>query len=160
MPRTSQISLGPTGETVYAVFSCGFSNRNVLRMEDTMALFNFEKKKEEKKTSACTCSCSCPTSEAEKITNDCCPNLKEEKICCVKVLGAGCKSCHEQYENAKQAVKDMGLSIEVEYITDMKKVMQYGVMSMPAIVVNEKVVSMGKVLKAADVVALMHKLGF
>ena len=160
MPRTSQISLGPTRETVYAVFSCGFSNRNVLRMEDTMALFNFEKKKEEKKTSACTCSCSCPTSEAEKITNDCCPNLKEEKICCVKVLGAGCKSCHEQYENAKQAVKDMGLSIEVEYITDMKKVMQYGVMSMPAIVVNEKVVSMGKVLKAADVVALMHKLGF
>lgn len=67
---------------------------------------------------------------------------------------------HEQYENAKQAVKDMGLSVEVEYITDMQKVMEYGVMSMPALVVNEKVVAMGKVLKAADVVALLHKLGF
>lgn len=81
-------------------------------------------------------------------------------LCCIKVLGAGCKSCHEQYENAKQAVKDMGLDLEIEYITDMQNVMEYGVMSMPALVVNEKVVSMGKVLKAADVVALLHKLGF
>ena len=53
-----------------------------------------------------------------------------------------------------------GLDLEVEYITDMEKVMGYGVMSMPAIVVNEKVVSMGKVLKTADVEKLLHKLGF
>lgn len=124
-----------------------------------MALLNFVKKKEEKKTPVCACSCGCPTSESEKITNNCCPEAKDG-ICCIKVLGAGCKSCHELYENAKQAVKDMGLSVEVEYITDMQKVMEYGVMSMPAIVVNEKVVAMGKVLKATDVVALLHKLGF
>ena len=116
-----------------------------------MALFNFGKKKEEeKKTPACACSCGCAASEAESITNDCCPDLKEGEICCIKVL-AGCKSCHEQFEYTKQAVKDMGLSVEVEYITDMQKVMEYGVMSMPALVVNEKVVAMGKVLKAADV---------
>ena len=126
-----------------------------------MALFNFGKKKEEeKKTPACACSCGCAASEAESITNDCCPDLKEGESCCIKVLGAGCKSCHEQFEYTKQAVKDMGLSVEVEYITDMQKVMEYGVMSMPALVVNEKVVAMGKVLKAADVVALLHKLGF
>ena len=124
-----------------------------------MALLNFVKKKEEKKTPVCACSCGCPTSESEKITNNCCPEAKDG-IWCIKVLGAGCKSCHELYENAKQAVKDMGLSVEVEYITDMQKVMEYGVMSMPAIVVNEKVVAMGKVLKATDVVALLHKLGF
>ena len=41
----------------------------------------------------------------------------------------------------------------------MEKVMAYGVMAMPAIVVNEKVVSMGKVLKAADVENLLQKLG-
>ena len=125
-----------------------------------MALFNFGKKKdEEAKTPACACSCGCSTSEADKITNDCCPEAKDG-ICCIKVLGAGCKSCHELYENAKQAAKSMGLSVEVEYITDMPKVMQYGVMSMPAIVVNEKAVSQGKVLKAADVENLLHKLGF
>lgn len=81
------------------------------------------------------------------------------KIKSIKVLGAGCKSCHQQYENVKEAVKAMGLSVEVEYITDMEKVMSYGVMRMPALVVNEKVVSMGKVLKAADVVNLLRKSG-
>ena len=126
-----------------------------------MALFNFGKKKEEeKKTQASACSCGCSDGEADSITSDCCPEIKEGEICCIKVLGAGCKSCREQYENAKQAVKDMGLSVEVEYITDMQKVMEYGVMSMPALVVNEKVVAMGKVLKAADVVVLLRKVWY
>lgn len=125
-----------------------------------MALFNFGKKKEEeKKATACACSCGCPTSEAKEITNGCCPDLKEGEICCIKVLGSGCKNCHTLLENTKEAVKTMGLSVEVEYITDMQKVMEYGVMNMPALVVNEKVISMGKVLKATDVVALLHKLG-
>lgn len=48
----------------------------------------------------------------------------------------------------------------MEYITDLQKVVGYGAMSMPALVVNEKVVAMGKVLKAADVEKLLHKLGF
>ena len=60
----------------------------------------------------------------------------------------------------KKAVEACNLIVEVEYITDMQKVMEYGVMSMPAIVVNEKVVSMGKVLKAADVEKLLRKSGF
>lgn len=124
-----------------------------------MALFNFGKKKEEEKKSP-SCSCSRSANEAENSTAECCSDLKEGEMCCIKVLGAGCKSCHEQYENAKQAVKDMGLSVEVEYITDMQKVMEYGVMSMPALVVNEKVVAMGKVLKAADVVDLLQKISF
>lgn len=124
-----------------------------------MSLFSFGKKKEEKKVTVCACNCGCPASEATEITNACCPEAKDG-ICCVKVLGAGCSSCHTQYENAKEAVKNMGLDIEVEYITDMQKVMEYGVMSMPAIVVNEKVVSMGKVLKASEVEKLFHKLGF
>lgn len=124
-----------------------------------MALFNFGKKKEEKKTPVPTCSCGCLTSETEQITNDCCLEAKEG-ICCIRVLGAGCKSCHQQYENAKQAVKNMGLSIEIEYITDLQKVMEYGVMSMPALVVNEKVIAMGKVLKANEVVTLLRKLGY
>lgn len=120
-----------------------------------MALFNFGKKKsEEKKAPACKCTCS--ASEAGKITNDRCSEDKNG-ICCIKVLGAGCRSCREQYEYAKEAVKKMGLSAEVEYITDMQKVMKYGVMSMPAIVVNEKVVAMGKVLKANEVAALLQK---
>ena len=124
-----------------------------------MSLFHFGKKKEEKNASACACTCGCQTSEAREIANDCCPEAKDG-ICCIKVLGAGCKSCHELYENAKEAVKALGLPVEVEYINDMQKVMEYGVMSMPAVVVNEKVVSTGKVLKAADVEKLLRKSGF
>lgn len=125
-----------------------------------MALFGIGKKTEEEaKAPACCCSGDCPPNEATEIVSECCGEAVDG-ICCIKVLGAGCKSCHEQYENAQAAVKNMGLSVEVEYITDMEKVMGYGVMSMPAIVVNEKVASMGKVLKAADVEKLLHKLGF
>ena len=129
-----------------------------------MALFNFGKKKEEKKSCCCgsevkaeqTAGCCCGSEAKEE--NTCC-GAPVDGICCIKVLGAGCKTCHEQYENAKAAVAALGLSIEVEYITDMEKVMEYGVMSMPAIVVNDKVVSMGKLLKAADVEKLLRKLG-
>lgn len=77
----------------------------------------------------------------------------------IKVLGAGCASCHAQFENAKKAVEKMGISVEVEYVTDLQKIMEYGVMSMPALVVNEKVVSMGKVLKPADVEKILQESG-
>ena len=83
-----------------------------------------------------------------------------ESLVNIKVLGSGCKACHALYENTKEAVKNAGLSVEVEYITDLEKIMEYGVMSMPGLVVNEKVVSMGKVLKVADVEKLLHKLGY
>ena len=135
-----------------------------------MALFNFGKKKEVKKETGCCCGSTAPKAEeigcccgsAPKADNStsCCCGSSAKGISSIKILGAGCKSCHDQYENAKTAVKAMGLSVEVEYITDMEKVMAYGVMSMPAIVVNEQVVSMGKVLKAADVEKLLHKLGY
>ena len=130
-----------------------------------MALFNFGKKKEEKKVT--TCCCGSVDNKAEE--NNCCcgseSNVDVASSCCcgknvIKVLGAGCKNCHDLFESSKTAVETMGLNIEVEYVTDMEKIMGYGVMSMPALVVNEKVVSMGKVLKAADVEKLLRKVGF
>lgn len=123
-----------------------------------MALFNFGKKKEETKAPGCACSCGCVTGEATEVVNTCCSETVNG-ICCIKVLGSGCKNCHALLEASKEAVKNMGLSIEVEYVTDMEKIMEYGVMRMPALVVNKQVVSMGKVLKADDVEKLLHKLG-
>ena len=132
-----------------------------------MALFNFGKKKEEEKPSCCcgsapktadSAGCCCG-SEPKADAAPCCCGAPVEGICCVKVLGLGCRNCHVMLEATKEAVQNMGLNIEVEYVTDMEKIAQYGVMRMPALVVNEKVVSMGKVLKAADVELLLHKLG-
>lgn len=119
----------------------------------------FGRKKDETKAPACACQCGCPTEEATNIKSTCCPEA-EQGICCIKVLGMGCKSCRQQYEYAKETVKNMGLAIEVEYINDLEKVMAYGAMSMPAIVVNETVVSMGKVLNPSEFEKLLHKLGF
>ena len=73
----------------------------------------------------------------------------------IKVLGSGCKSCHQLYDNALKAVE--GLGIEVEYITDLQKIMEYGAMSMPALVVNEQLVLSGKVLKPAEIVKIIGK---
>ena len=121
-----------------------------------MSLFN--KKNKETKIPACACNAGCPTSEATeiKLEKECCGKTVDG-ICCIKVLGSGCKSCHALLEAAEEAVRSMGLTIEVEYVTDMEKIMQYGVMSMPALVVNEQVVSMGKVFKVNEVETFLKK---
>ena len=113
-----------------------------------MALFNLGKKNEEKKPCCCQ-------SNAEKSGSGC--QGSGEAVRSIKVLGAGCPACHTQYENVKEAVKNLSLKVEVEYITDMQKVTEYGVMSMPAIVVNEKVLTQGKVLKASYIEKLLDK---
>lgn len=135
-----------------------------------MGLFNLGKNKGTEKAPSCACntpveevkteSCCCggQSSDAEAENCDCVDASKG--IQNIKVLGAGCKSCHEMYENTKKATEAVGIDVEVEYVTDMEKVMTYGIMSMPGLVVNEKVVSMGKVLKPADIEKLFHKLGF
>lgn len=115
-----------------------------------MALFG--KKKDEVKTEP---TCCCGGAEEVKTEVTSCCGEKVNGVCCIKVLGAGCKSCHEQYENAKEAVENLGLNVEVEYITDMEKVMSYGVMSMPAFLVNDKIVSVGKVLKPKEIEKLL-----
>lgn len=115
-----------------------------------MAFFVRVKKKEEKKATP-SCCCNAPQSGEPE---NCCEKV-QGKIVSIKVLGAGCKSCGTLFENAKQAVNTMGLGTEVEYITDMQKIMEYGVMRMPALVVNEKVVSQGKVLKPTEITKLL-----
>lgn len=120
-----------------------------------MSLFGFGKKKAlETKTPACACSVS--ATEKTGIVSDCCSEVTGS-ICCIKVLGSGCASCHTFYENVKAAVKEMGITVDTEYVTDLQTVMEYGVMSMPALVVNNKVVSMGKILKAGEIQKLLHK---
>ena len=128
-----------------------------------MALFGFGKKKEEKKAHACCCGSepkaqetTCCCGSAPKAEETSCSCGCKGGICSIKVLGAGCKSCHQQYEYAREAVSNLGLNVEVEYITDMEKIMEYGVMSMPAIVVNDKVAAFGKVLKTAEVEKLLR----
>ena len=116
-----------------------------------MALFG--KKKEEKKEGTPCCCCSGEQTIGE--TASTCCGEKVDSICCIKVLGSGCKACHQLYDNTIKAVERMG--IEVEYITNLQKIMEYGAMSMPALVVNEKLVSSGKTLKSAEILKIIGK---
>ena len=69
----------------------------------------------------------------------------------VKVLGGGCSKCDTLLENAKEAVAKVGIEAEVEYITDFAVIASYGIMSTLALIVDEKIVSMGKVLKSTEI---------
>ena len=57
----------------------------------------------------------------------------------IKVLGSGCSRCKKALELVNKVVKDNGLDAKVEYIDDIMKIMEYNVMSTPAIVVNNEV---------------------
>lgn len=69
----------------------------------------------------------------------------------VKVLGGGCSKCETLLANTKEAIANAKIEAEVEYITDFAVIGSYGIMSMPALIVDEKIVSMGKVLKSSDI---------
>ncbi len=124
--------------------------------EFTMAIFGFGKKKavEQEKS---TCGCPCGHSvEAKAGQNVPCGGVGE-KIHTVAVLGSGCSSCHALWENTKEAVKALALPVEVGYVTDLSQIAAYGVMQLPALVVNDQVVSAGRVLKSEDVEKLLQK---
>lgn len=75
----------------------------------------------------------------------------------VKVLGSGCRMCRTLLQNTEKAVSALNLPADIEYVTDMERVAQYGVMSTPALVVGGQVVSMGRVLTPEEVQALLKK---
>lgn len=70
----------------------------------------------------------------------------------IKILGSGCKNCVSLYDNTMEALKQMDLEANVTKLTDFKEIMAYGVMKTPAIVVDEKVVSSGKVLSTKEII--------
>lgn len=69
----------------------------------------------------------------------------------IKVLGTGCPSCKKLEANVRTAISEAGVEASVEKVEDLQKIMEYGVMSTPALVVDEKVVAKGKVLSVGDI---------
>ena len=73
----------------------------------------------------------------------------------IKILGTGCPSCKELFETTQQAVSELGIEAKVVKEEDMVKIMQYNVFSVPAVVIDEKVVSVGKKLSLEQVKNLL-----
>jgi small redox-active disulfide protein 2 len=69
----------------------------------------------------------------------------------IKVLGSGCANCKRVEQIARKAVSDMALEAEVIKVTDYPAIMAYNILSTPGLVINEKVVSSGRIPTPAEV---------
>lgn len=77
--------------------------------------------------------------------------------CYAKVLGSGCSKCNTLSEHTKEALKQLNMDTCIQKITDFTEIAKWGVMSTPALVLGEKVVSMGKVLTVEEIKHLITK---
>lgn len=73
----------------------------------------------------------------------------------IEILGTGCKKCDELEAKVKQAVAKSGKFVQIEKVADLQKIMAYGVMSTPGLVIDGEVKSTGKVLSTAEILALL-----
>ena len=75
----------------------------------------------------------------------------------IKILGSGCKNCVTLADNTKAALTELGVETEIEKVTDFAEIAKYGVMLTPGLVIDEKVVAYGKVLKPQDIAKIIEK---
>lgn len=73
----------------------------------------------------------------------------------IKILGTGCPSCIRLENNVKLALDKSEIKANVSKITDIAKIMEYGVMSTPALVINEEIVSYGRVNDVNEIIDLI-----
>lgn len=97
-----------------------------------------------KKVSTCSCGGNC---DSNKVENE---NAR------IKILGSGCAKCNELENSVKIALNDLNINDEVSHVKDFAKIAGYGVMSTPALVIDETVVSMGKVLSVDEVKKILE----
>ncbi len=69
----------------------------------------------------------------------------------IKILGSGCKKCKALAQNTEAAAKAASIEINIEKITDIVDIARFGIMSTPGLVIDDKVVSTGKVLNVAQI---------
>lgn len=73
----------------------------------------------------------------------------------IKVLGPGCMNCKKLAENAKEAVKELGIDATIEKVENFKDILAYGVMKTPGLVVDEQVKVMGRVVTVEEIKKLL-----
>jgi small redox-active disulfide protein 2 len=84
-------------------------------------------------------------------------NKQEDKTMIkLKVLGGGCPKCHALENNSQEAIKELNIDAEVELITDQSIITSYGIAMTPALVIDEEVVSAGKLLTKDKVIDILR----
>lgn len=127
-------------------------------------------RKKEKREKECTCGGNCePVKMKEVKETSCCDvndspenaekSEEKRKEKGIKILGSGCSKCVALEKSAREALVELNVEEQIDHITDFSQIASYGVMSTPALVINGKVVSYGKVLNKDEVKDLFEQNG-
>jgi small redox-active disulfide protein 2 len=73
----------------------------------------------------------------------------------IKVLGSGCMNCQNLAANAQRAINTLSIEAKVEKVTDYAEIMKYKILATPGLVINEKVVSAGRVPSEAEITTFL-----
>ena len=115
-----------------------------------MALFGLGKKKDETKSSCC-CGGTCTPETMEKAE-------EKKNSMGVKILGGGCAKCNQLETATVEALTELGMDTTIDHIRDWGEIASYGVMTTPALVIDGKIVSFGKVLKKEEVIKILKEV--
>jgi small redox-active disulfide protein 2 len=69
----------------------------------------------------------------------------------IQILGTGCPKCRKAYQNAEQAIAELGVSAELEKVESIKDIMEFGVMVTPAVAIDGEVKVSGKIPSVEDI---------
>lgn len=84
-------------------------------------------------------------------------DYKENDGSGIIVLGSGCKKCNELERNVQKALENLNINEQINHITDFREIASYGVMSTPALVIDNEVVSYGRVLSESESIEILKK---
>ncbi len=73
----------------------------------------------------------------------------------IKILGPGCSRCHQVEQTVEEVVKELSIDADIEYVKDIKKIMEYPILTTPGVVINEALVCSGRIPSKAEVTTFL-----
>ncbi len=75
----------------------------------------------------------------------------------IKVYGPGCAKCVQLDKNVKEAIRQIDVECDYEYVSDIQKILEVGIMMTPALAINDKILAVGKVVPVKNIIEAINK---